>query len=68
MDWVHNIVLVIIEKSDGKLRICLDPRELNEALHPELYMIPTYDEINCKLYGKKFFSVLDCKEGFYQIV
>ena len=28
-EWVHN--LVIVEKKDGSLRLCLDPRELNKA-------------------------------------
>ena len=29
-DWVHNPV--IVEKPNGKLRVCLDPRELNKYL------------------------------------
>ena len=30
-DWVHNLVLV--KKPNGKLRVCLDPRTINKALH-----------------------------------
>lgn len=66
LEWVHN--LVVREKPDGKLRVCLDPKELNAILKPEVYPIPRSEEINAKLAGKKFFTVLDCKEGFYHIV
>lgn len=65
-EWVHN--LVIIEKQDGKLRLCLDPKELNLCIKREHYEIPAPDEIVSRLAGKKVFSVLDMKDGFYQIV
>ena len=29
-DWVNNLVLV--EKPDGFLRICIDPKEVNKAI------------------------------------
>ena len=29
-DWCHNLVLVC--KPSGKLRVCLDPRTINQAL------------------------------------
>ena len=29
-DWCHNLVLV--HKPSGKLRVCLDPRTINQAL------------------------------------
>ena len=32
-DWLHN--LVVLEKKDGSLRLCLDPRELNKATKRE---------------------------------
>lgn len=65
LEWVHN--LVVREKPDGKLRVCLDPKELNAILKPEVYPIPRSEEINSKLAGKKIFTVLDCKDGFYHI-
>lgn len=59
--------LVIIEKKDGSLRICLDPKDLNNVLIREYHLIPTLDEIIPKLCNKKFFSVLDLSDGFYNI-
>ncbi|GBL79545.1 Transposon Ty3-I Gag-Pol polyprotein [Araneus ventricosus] len=64
-DWVNS--LVIVEKPNGKLRICLDPRNLNKAIKREQYVIPSVDEIIRRLEGKQCFSVLDLKEGFWQI-
>lgn len=41
-DWTSNIVLV---EKDNKLRICIDPSELNQARKRENYEIPTVEEI-----------------------
>lgn len=62
-EWVSNIV--IVEKQDKSLRLCLDPCELNKYIVREIYQIPTKDEIKLALSGKKWFSVLDIKNGFY---
>jgi len=64
-NWVSN--LVIVEKSDKSLRICLDPQPLNAALLNEPFLIPTLEEIKSKLANKKIFSVLDLKDGFYHV-
>ena len=39
-------------KVKKKLRICLDPRDLNEALEREPYHTRSVDEITAKLQGK----------------
>ena len=57
-DWVNSYV--IVEKDTGnhhspnhtvkkKLRICLDPRDLNEALEREPYHTRSVDEITAKI-------------------
>lgn len=63
--WVSN--LIIVEKSNKQIRVCLDPRDLNKALKPEKFLIPKFEEIRDKLCGMKFFSVLDLKHGFWQV-
>ena len=55
-EWVNPIVTV--RKPSGDLRICLDPLELNKAIHREHYAIPTPSEIVARLHGSQFFSVL----------
>ncbi|XP_028416269.1 uncharacterized protein K02A2.6-like [Dendronephthya gigantea] len=64
-DWVHNPV--IVEKPNGKFRVCLDPRELNKYLKREQYQLPMWEEISSRLYGARFFSTLDANQGYWQI-
>ena len=72
-DWVNSYV--IVEKDTGnhhspnhtvkkKLRICLDPRDLNEALERELYHTRSVDEITAKLQGMTVFTIVDFKKGW----
>ncbi|XP_045541877.1 uncharacterized protein LOC123723342 [Papilio machaon] len=42
-EWCNN--LVIVEKPDKSLRLCLDPKELNKCILRERYLIPSPEEI-----------------------
>jgi hypothetical protein len=64
-EWVNP--LVIIEKPNKTLRLCLDPQELNKCIEREFFEIPSSEEINSKLSGKQYFTVLDFVDGFYQV-
>ena len=64
-DWVNSIM--IVEKKNGSLRICLDPKDLNKALKREHYSCPTVDDIAAKLHGARVFSVLDATSGYWQV-
>lgn len=64
-DWTNHVV--VIEKGNGPLRICLDPQHLNYSLKDEQYPIPTLNEIASKLLNKSYFTVLELKDGFWQI-
>ena len=37
-DWVNG--LVIVHKANGKLRICIDPRDLNKAIKRQHFQLP----------------------------
>ena len=76
-DWVN--LYVIVEKDTGnhhspnhtvkkKLRICLDPRDLNEALEREPYHTRSVDEITAKLQGMTVFTIVDFKKGCWMVV
>lgn len=64
-EWVND--LIIVEKKNGSIRVCLNPVELNKYIKREHYNIPTIEELKMKLAGKNIFSVLDMKDGFHQI-
>ena len=51
-----------------KLRICLDPRDLNEALEREPYHTCYVDEITAKLKGMTIFTIVDFKKGYWMVV
>lgn len=57
--------VVLVEKPDKSLRVCLDPKNLNEALYRPFYEIPTKEDISMFLTNKKYFSVLDLTAGFW---
>ena len=61
--WVNS--MVVNEKRSGKLRICIDPRDLNKALLREHYQLPTQQEITSRLTNAKFFSKVDANSGFW---
>ena len=64
-DWVSS--LVMSRKSNGKLRICLDPKDLNKAIRRCHHKTPTLDEITHKFSGAQFFSKLDAKNGYWAV-
>ena len=63
-DWISSLVAV---QKPGKLRVCIDPRDLNRAIKRPKYQMPTVDEVLPKLVKAKVFTVLDAKDGFYQV-
>lgn len=64
-DWVHPIVLA--PKSNGDVRICMDPRTLNTYIKRENFPIPTTDALFAELAGAKYFTLLDASSAFLQI-
>ncbi|GFN78568.1 hypothetical protein PoB_000507400 [Plakobranchus ocellatus] len=64
-DWVNSIVFS--RKSNGKLRVCLDPKDLNKVIKRTHHKIPTLEEISHKFSGAKYFSKLDAQHGYWAI-
>ena len=59
--------MVIVPKSNDKVRIWLDPLRLNENIIREAYPLPSVDRILAQLSGSRDFTMLDCNSGFWQI-
>ena len=64
-DWVNS--KGVAQKGE-KIRICIDPSDLNKAIKREHYPSKTVEEITTKIPGAKVFSVLDAmKSGYLQM-
>ena len=79
-EWVNSFV--IMEKKipinsnnshspghsmNKKLRICLDPRDLNEALEREPYYTCSIEEIIGKFHGMTRFTIADFNKGYWMV-
>ena len=66
-DWVSSITY--IQKANGKLHLCLDPRDLNEAIcHDQSQDAPTVEEVAHEFAHSHFFTKLDAHHGYWSIV
>ena len=59
--------MVVVPKTNGKIRICVDLTKLNQSVLRETYPIASVEETLGKLAGAKVFSKIDANYGFYQI-
>ena len=64
-DWVNN--LVIVQKSNNSLRLCLDPKPLNSVIKRECYAIPTPADVQAQLSGNNLFTVIDMKDAYWHV-
>lgn len=64
-EWLNS--LAFSRKSSGELRICLDPKYLNDSIKRTYHKTPTLEEISHKLCSAKIFTKLDAKHGYWSI-
>jgi len=68
--WSFPAILVAKKKGpNGKhqYRFCVEFRALNSVTRFDPYSLPLLDVATSALYGSKYFSVLDCYSGFWQM-
>lgn len=65
-DWISS--LVIAPTSIGRIRLCIDPRPLNQALKRNHYPTPLIEDILPDLGKARIFSVVDVRDGFWHVV
>jgi len=58
---------MVVEAKPQKIRICLDPKDLNRAIQRPKVQIPTLEELLPELSKARIFSSSDAKDGFYQV-
>lgn len=64
-EWCSPIV--VVPKSNGQLRICVDLTKLNECIKRPFYPIPKIETTLNSMTRAKFFTKLDANSGFWQI-
>ncbi|KAK8978801.1 hypothetical protein V6N11_029169 [Hibiscus sabdariffa] len=64
-EWVANIVSV--PKKDGKVRMCVDYRDLNKASPKDNFPLPHIDTLVDNTAGHSWFSFMDGLSGYNQI-
>ena len=64
-EWVANIVLV--PKKDGKVRMCIDYKDLNRASQKDNFFLPHIDTLVDNTAMNSQFSFMDGFFGYNQI-
>ena len=59
--------VVLVRTHDGKLRMCVNYRQLNKRTIHNSYALPRIEEILDTLAGSKYFTVFDMKSGYHQV-
>ena len=65
-EWSSPVVLV--PKHNGKWRMCIDYRKVNDVTIKDSYSLPNIDEIFDSLDGAKIFTTMDLYSGYHQIL
>jgi len=59
--------IIPVVKPNGKIRICVDLKKLNQAVRRERYVILTVDDEIHQVKSSSVFFMLDAASGFWQI-
>ena len=64
-EWISS--MVVVTKKSGQLRLCLDPKDLNDAIQRKHYPLLVIEDVATRLAGAKVFTVLDVQQGFWHV-
>ena len=63
----YSSPIVLVQKKNGSLRMCVDYRRLNAKTVKDAYPLPRIQESFDALQGASWFSTLDLASGFNQV-
>jgi hypothetical protein len=64
-EWLANVVMV--KKSSGKWRMCIDFTDLNKACPKDSYPLPRIDQLVDSTVGHKLLSFMDTFSSYNQM-
>ena len=64
-EWCNSFVLV--PKANGKVRLCLDPVQLNQALIRLIHRGPTLDDILPRINNMQYMSIINVSSGYHNL-
>ena len=64
-DWCSPIV--VVPKTNGDVRICVDLTHVNKAVKRETYQMPSVETTINKIAAGSVYSKLDCNSGYFQL-
>lgn len=59
--------MAVVRKKNGKTRLCLDARKINDVTKKDAYPLPIIDGLLSRLDTTRYISALDLKDAFWQI-
>ncbi|XP_021752865.1 uncharacterized protein LOC110718341 [Chenopodium quinoa] len=65
-EWLANVV--VVPKKDGRVRVCIDFRDLNSASPKDYFPLPHIDVLVHNTTGHAMFSFMDGFSGYNQVL
>ena len=56
-----------VSERNVKIRICIDPKNVNKAIERSIYHMETVEQVMSELHEAKYFSALGTKAGYCQL-
>lgn len=63
--WIS--AMVVVAKKDGRVRLCVDLRAVNEAIVADVFPLPHFEDLLAELKGAEVFSKLDALSAYHQV-
>ena len=64
-EWIS--AMVAVRKANKGIRICIDPKPLNQVIKRNHFPLPTIEDIIPELAKAKVFTVCDAKSGYWHV-
>ena len=65
-EWAST--LVVVTKKDGRIRLCVDYRKLNQVTKFDAYPMPRVEELLDEIGNAQFITTLDLAKGYWQVL